>query len=89
MTDQIASNGMALSWTDERVALLRKLWDEGLSASRIAAELAGGVTRNAVIGKVHRLGLSGRVKPQAAIGGVLAGAAEDARRGARRFRSAR
>lgn len=65
MTDQIAGNGMALSWTDERVALLRKLWDEGLSASRIAAELAGGVTRNAVIGKVHRLGLSGRVKPQA------------------------
>ncbi len=52
----------ALSWTDERVELLRRLWIEGLSASRIAAELAGGVTRNAVIGKVHRLGLSGRVK---------------------------
>ena len=52
----------ALSWTDDRVELLRKLWIEGLSASRIAAELAGGVTRNAVIGKVHRLGLSGRVK---------------------------
>ena len=52
----------ALSWTDERVDLLRKLWIEGLSASRIAAELAGGVTRNAVIGKVHRLGLSGRNK---------------------------
>ena len=52
----------ALSWTDERVELLRRLWIEGLSASRIAAELAGGVTRNAVIGKVHRMGLSGRVK---------------------------
>ncbi len=51
-----------LSWTDERVDLLRKLWTEGLSASRIATELAGGVTRNAVIGKVHRLGLSGRNK---------------------------
>ncbi|MBO1018568.1 GcrA cell cycle regulator [Methylobacterium sp. SD274] len=48
-------------WTDERVELLRRLWDEGLSASQIAAQL-GGVTRNAVIGKVHRLGLSGRVK---------------------------
>jgi GcrA cell cycle regulator len=52
----------AMSWTDERVELLRKLWLDGLSASRIAAELDGGVTRNAVIGKVHRLGLSGRDK---------------------------
>lgn len=52
-----------LSWTDERVTLLRHLWEEGQSASKIAAQL-GGVTRNAVIGKVHRLGLSGRlVKP--------------------------
>lgn len=50
-----------MSWTDERVDLLRKLWTDGLSASQIAAEL-GGVTRNAVIGKVHRLGLSGRAK---------------------------
>ena len=62
----------APSWTDERVELLRKLWIEGLSASRIAAELAGGVTRNAVIGKVHRLGLSGRVK---AIAGDASGRA--------------
>ncbi|ACB97219.1 GcrA family cell cycle regulator [Beijerinckia indica] len=51
-----------MSWTDERVELLRKLWLEGLSASQIAAELADGLTRNAVIGKVHRLGLSGRTK---------------------------
>ena len=50
-----------MSWTDERVALLTKLWADGLSASQIAAEL-GGITRNAVIGKVHRLGLSGRAK---------------------------
>ena len=48
-----------MSWTDERVELLKKLWAEGLSASQIANQL-GGVTRNAVIGKVHRLGLSGR-----------------------------
>jgi GcrA cell cycle regulator len=43
-------------WTDERVELMRKLWDEGLSASLIAGKL-GGTTRNAVIGKVHRLGI--------------------------------
>ena len=48
-----------MGWTDERVELLKKLWAEGLSASQIAGRL-GGVTRNAVIGKVHRLGLSGR-----------------------------
>jgi len=50
-----------MSWTEERVELLKKLWAEGLSASQIAGEL-GGITRNAVIGKVHRLGLSGRAK---------------------------
>lgn len=50
-----------MSWTSERVELLKKLWGDGLSASQIAGEL-GGVTRNAVIGKVHRLGLSGRAK---------------------------
>lgn len=48
-----------MSWTDERVDLLKKMWGEGQSASQIAKEL-GGVTRNAVIGKVHRLGLSNR-----------------------------
>jgi GcrA cell cycle regulator len=53
-----------MSWTDERVELLKKLWSDGLSASQIAAEL-GGITRNAVIGKVHRLGLSGRAKSPA------------------------
>jgi GcrA cell cycle regulator len=48
-----------MAWTDERVETLKKLWGEGLSASQIAGRL-GSVTRNAVIGKVHRLGLSGR-----------------------------
>jgi len=51
-----------MSWTDERVEQLKKMWLDGLSASQIAGELANGITRNAVIGKVHRLGLSGRVK---------------------------
>lgn len=51
-----------MSWNDDRVELLKKLWSEGLSASQIASKM-GGVTRNAVIGKVHRLGLSGRAAP--------------------------
>jgi GcrA cell cycle regulator len=54
--------GEIMGWTDERVELLKKLWQDGLSASQIAKQL-GGVTRNAVIGKVHRLGLSGRATP--------------------------
>src|SRR5262249_32371657 len=49
----------AMSWTDERVEMLKKLWADGLSASQIAAEL-GGITRNARTGKVHRLGPPGR-----------------------------
>jgi GcrA cell cycle regulator len=52
-----------MGWTEERVELLKKLWMEGFSASQIASELGEGVTRNAVIGKVHRLKLSGRAKP--------------------------
>ena len=48
-----------MAWTDDRVETLKKMWGEGQSASQIAKEL-GGVTRNAVIGKVHRLGLSNR-----------------------------
>lgn len=54
-----------MNWTDERVETLRKLWAEGLSASQIAAQL-GGVSRNAVIGKVHRLKLSSRGRATAA-----------------------
>ncbi|MCV6597036.1 MAG: GcrA cell cycle regulator [Mangrovicoccus sp.] len=53
-----------MSWTDERVEILKRMWGEGQSASQIAKEL-GGVTRNAVIGKVHRLGLSNRTQPAA------------------------
>lgn len=52
-----------MSWTDDRVELLKKMWNDGHSASQIAKEL-GGVTRNAVIGKVHRLGLSNRNAPE-------------------------
>jgi GcrA cell cycle regulator len=51
-----------MGWTEERVEQLKSLWTEGLSASQIARVL-GGVTRNAVIGKVHRLGLAGRAGP--------------------------
>ena len=52
-----------MSWTDERVETLKRMWADGQSASQIAKEL-GGVTRNAVIGKVHRLGLSNRGGPE-------------------------
>jgi GcrA cell cycle regulator len=55
-----------MSWNDERVELLRKLWNEGLSASQVAAELGGGISRNAVIGKIHRLGLAERAKAPSA-----------------------
>ena len=54
---------MTAGWTEDRVGALKKLWLEGQSASQIAKQLGGGVTRNAVIGKVHRLGLSGRAAP--------------------------
>lgn len=54
---------MSAGWTEDRVSSLKKLWLEGQSASQIAKALGGGVTRNAVIGKVHRLGLSGRAAP--------------------------
>lgn len=49
------------TWTDDRVTMLKKLWADGLSAAQIAGELGGGLSRNGVIGKVHRLGLSGRI----------------------------
>jgi GcrA cell cycle regulator len=65
-----------MSWTDERVETLKSMWSEGKSASQIAKEL-GGVTRNAVIGKVHRLGLSNRVggpdRPEDELGPLEAG----------------
>jgi GcrA cell cycle regulator len=52
--------GADMTWNDERVETLKKLWSEGLSASQIANRLGRDLSRNAVIGKVHRLGLSGR-----------------------------
>lgn len=51
-----------MSWTDERIATLKKMWEGGATASQIAEEL-GGVSRNAVIGKAHRLGLKARPSP--------------------------
>jgi GcrA cell cycle regulator len=51
-----------MSWTDERIDRLKKMWSEGATASQIADEL-GGVSRNAVIGKAHRLGLDARPSP--------------------------
>jgi len=58
-----------MAWTYERIEKLKKLWEEGLTASRIAAEL-GDVTRNAVIGKAHRLGLSGRMSSKSPNAGI-------------------
>jgi GcrA cell cycle regulator len=67
-------------WTDSRVESLKSLWLEGLSASQVAKQL-GGVTRNAVIGKIHRLGLSGRAAGENAAPRVRA--ARTARQAAR------
>jgi len=52
-----------MAWTDERVSVLKKMWGDGKTAAEIAKELGEGVTRNAVIGKAHRLKLSGRASP--------------------------
>lgn len=52
-----------MSWTDERIDQLKQLWEKGLTASQIAEKLAGGISRNAVIGKAHRLGLKARPSP--------------------------
>src|SRR6187402_3098810 len=46
-------------WNDERITLIKERWAEGLSATQIAQELGNGISRNAVIGKIHRMGLSG------------------------------
>jgi GcrA cell cycle regulator len=56
-------DGGGMNWTDERTETLKRLWAAEFSASHIAAEL-GGITRNSVIGKVHRLKLPRRMKPQ-------------------------
>jgi GcrA cell cycle regulator len=52
-----------MPWTDERVELLKKLWTDGLSCAQVATQM-GGLTRNAVIGKIHRLKLDKRIKFQ-------------------------
>jgi len=67
-----------MSWTDDRVEILKKMWGEGQSASQIAKEL-GGVTRNAVIGKVHRLGLSNRTATAAPAAAPAAAAKPEAK----------
>tara|TARA_B100000029_G_C17365787_1_gene884249 strand:- start:353 stop:847 length:495 start_codon:yes stop_codon:yes gene_type:complete len=54
-----------MSWTEEKVAKLRELWGKGNTASQIA-EIIGGISRNAVIGKAHRLNLSAKIKTRAA-----------------------
>ncbi len=51
------------TWSDERVEQLKELWASGKTAAEIAKELGDGLTRNAIIGKAHRLGLSGRITP--------------------------
>ena len=58
-----------MSWTHERIEQLKKLWEAGYTASNIATEL-GGITRNVVIGKAHRLGLSGRMKSKSKVSSV-------------------
>ena len=65
LRNQGATAMTTVNWSDDRVEQLKTLWTEGLSASQIARAL-GGVTRNAVIGKVHRLGLAGRASPSRA-----------------------
>src|SRR5690349_15254165 len=64
-----------MSWTDERIERLKKMWHDGATASQIADEL-GGVSRNAVIGKAHRLGLEQRPSP------VKAGEEKEAKKAA-------
>ena len=54
-----------MSWTDEKVNKLKELWGKGNTASQIA-EIIGGISRNAVIGKAHRLNLSAKIKTRAA-----------------------
>ena len=61
-----------MSWTDERVALLKKLWGDGRTAAEIARALGAGFTRNAVIGKAHRLKLSSRLSPVSVVPKVRA-----------------
>ncbi|MDZ4737158.1 MAG: GcrA family cell cycle regulator [Rhodospirillaceae bacterium] len=74
-----------MQWTDERISLLKQLWGQGMTASQIAERL-GGVSRNAVIGKAHRLGLSSRPSPIR--GGVSTGPRPARRRSSARLATA-
>ena len=58
-----------MSWTEEKVAKLKELWGKGNTASQIA-EIIGGISRNAVIGKAHRLNLSAKIKTRTATSNV-------------------
>ena len=69
-----------MAWSEERVAILKKMWLEGSSASEIAKEL-GNITRNAVIGKVHRLGMSNRDTNNLKSGSSKSNAKKSVRRG--------
>ena len=69
-----------MAWSDERVAILKKMWLEGSSASEIAKEL-GNITRNAVIGKIHRLGMSNRDTNNLKSGSSTSNATKNVRRG--------
>ena len=69
-----------MAWSDERVAILKKMWLEGSSASEIAKEL-GNITRNAVIGKIHRLGMSNRDTNNLKSGSSTSNATKSVRRG--------
>ena len=80
-----------MSWTDEKVEKLKELWGKGNTASQIA-EIIGGITRNAVIGKAHRLNLSAKIKTRAATSSESFDNAIDnknnkARKGRNRFKS--
>lgn len=58
-----------MEWNDERIATLTQLWKDGYSAAQVALQLGCGVSRSAVIGKVHRLGIAGRETPSRPRGG--------------------
>ena len=79
----VISGSNAVNWTEERIDLLVKLWGEGKSAAQISTEI-GGVSRNAVIGKVHRLGIAVRRSDETPVDERLR---DGAREGARRIRS--
>ena len=77
-----------MEWNDERIATLTKLWREGLSAAQVARQL-GGVSRSAVIGKVHRLGIAGRDAPSRPAGQGVGSVARASAGGVRGTPSAR